>query len=190
MGKENQRVAISKRLLKEALLRLLKEKDISQISITELCQEAEINRATFYRHYNVPQDVLVDIEMELLDKAQNIAPHPASAKDAMPYLEKLFTYIYDNMDVVRILIQAKADDNLMHILDLSNFSILKTKLDATDNPPLDKANIKLLSAFIGGGGYYLVRAWLMDDIEKSPKEIAQFTYELLNRNLDSYLFGK
>ena len=64
--KENQRIVISKRMLRESLLRLLRTKELSEINITELCREAEINRATFYKYYNTPQDVLSDIAMELI----------------------------------------------------------------------------------------------------------------------------
>lgn len=50
MPKENQRIAITKGLLKESLLHLLKKKKIDRITITELCQESGINRSTFYRY--------------------------------------------------------------------------------------------------------------------------------------------
>ena len=64
MEKENQRITLSKRLLKEALLRLLTRKQLDQITVSELCGEASINRATFYRHYGTPRDVLKDIEWD------------------------------------------------------------------------------------------------------------------------------
>ena len=54
MTKEYQRVAISKRMLKEALLDLLKDKPIDAVTVSELCQMAQINRTTFYRHYETP----------------------------------------------------------------------------------------------------------------------------------------
>ncbi len=189
MEKENQRVAISKRLLKEALLDLLKKKDISKISITELCEKAEINRATFYRHYNVPQDVLIDIEVELIDKAQNIAPLPTTIKGALPYLEKLFSFAYDNADLVRILVANDADKNFAHLLDLCNNSILETRVHLTNGEKLDKDVVKLLTAYLSGGGYYLIRAWLMDDVPKTPKEIAKIIFDLVTRDLDAYRIG-
>ena len=45
---ENQRVRLSKALLKEALVRLLETKPLDKITIYELCAEAQINRTTFY----------------------------------------------------------------------------------------------------------------------------------------------
>lgn len=54
MDRENQRIAITKRLLKESLMRLLQEKELEKINITELCKDAGVNRATFYRHMRSP----------------------------------------------------------------------------------------------------------------------------------------
>ena len=61
MERENQRIMLTKRLLKESLLRLLERKELDKISITELCREAGINRATFYRHYEIPRDILNEL---------------------------------------------------------------------------------------------------------------------------------
>ena len=56
--KDDQRVALTKRLLQEGLFRLLERKDIDSIHVSELCAESGINRATFYRHYSEPRDIL------------------------------------------------------------------------------------------------------------------------------------
>ena len=58
--KENQRVILTKRLLYEGLLRLLEKKELHKITITELCAEAGINRATFYKHNSTPKDLMND----------------------------------------------------------------------------------------------------------------------------------
>ncbi len=79
MVKENQRVALSKRMLKEGLMALLKKKNIRKISVNELCETAEINRTTFYRHYQTPHDVLIDIELDFAKLAQE-KPLPSTAR--------------------------------------------------------------------------------------------------------------
>ena len=61
---ESQRTVLTKRLFHEALLRLLKRKSIHSISVSELCREAGLNRATFYRHYDIPSSVLEEILAE------------------------------------------------------------------------------------------------------------------------------
>ncbi len=62
--KESQRVRLTRRLLKESLFELLKNKSISKISVSELCVKAGINRTTFYAHYGSQYDVLQDIGKE------------------------------------------------------------------------------------------------------------------------------
>lgn len=66
--KNNQRTGLSKLLFKNALMDLLKEKgSVAKISVRELCERAELNRSTFYAHYDEPNDLLMEIETELLN---------------------------------------------------------------------------------------------------------------------------
>jgi len=48
---ENQRIRLSKAMLKNGLLKLLKEKSLNEITICELCAVSGINRTTFYKYY-------------------------------------------------------------------------------------------------------------------------------------------
>lgn len=61
-AKENRRVTMTKRLIQEGLLRLLEKKELAAINVTELCREADVNRATFYKYYGNPNDVLAAIK--------------------------------------------------------------------------------------------------------------------------------
>lgn len=45
------RILRSRRMLMDALLKLLTQKDFEEISIQEIADEATLNRATFYLHY-------------------------------------------------------------------------------------------------------------------------------------------
>ena len=49
---ENQRTRLTKRLLREGLLELLRDKPVEHITVKELCELAELNRSTFYAYYN------------------------------------------------------------------------------------------------------------------------------------------
>lgn len=49
-----------------ALIHLLKEKDLKNLTITEVCLEAEIGRASFYRYYNSLEEVLNKKSLQLI----------------------------------------------------------------------------------------------------------------------------
>lgn len=62
------RVIKTRRLIKNALIELMAEKEISAITITELSEKALINRKTFYRHYNAVTEVVTELENEILSE--------------------------------------------------------------------------------------------------------------------------
>ncbi len=62
----NSRPAKTKRNIKRALLILLNEKDISEITISELAKTAEISRKTFYLHYTDFSEILDEIKNDLV----------------------------------------------------------------------------------------------------------------------------
>ena len=49
--KEDQRSILTKRLIKESFAKLLKDYPSDKISVSKLCEKAEINRGTFYLYY-------------------------------------------------------------------------------------------------------------------------------------------
>ncbi len=63
--KTDRRTLYTRMVIKEALLSLLAEKEYADITIADLCREAEINRGTFYLHY----DNLAQVMDELFDDA-------------------------------------------------------------------------------------------------------------------------
>lgn len=48
--KTDRRTLYTRKVIKEALLELLNEKKFDKISVSQLCQQAEITRTTFYSH--------------------------------------------------------------------------------------------------------------------------------------------
>ena len=63
--KEDKRILKSKKAIKDALIKLLAQKDFKQITITDLAREAGINRATFYMHYSSTHEVVSAIGIDI-----------------------------------------------------------------------------------------------------------------------------
>ena len=64
----DRRVKYTLLALRSSLLELMRKKDISRITVKELCERADVNRGTFYAHYASPVDLLEQIERELLEE--------------------------------------------------------------------------------------------------------------------------
>ncbi len=63
--KPDLRVIKTKRALHEALVELLKNRRLEQVTISELCRVANINRGTFYLHYARVEDVFEEYFQEI-----------------------------------------------------------------------------------------------------------------------------
>lgn len=174
--KENQRITLTKRLLKEALLRLLKKKEIDKINVSELCSEAGINRATFYRHYETPADVLQDIEKDFIQGLDISFKVPLNLQDIAKEYERLCTYLQDHLELVKILIRCNSNSYFPKILELFYQQLRGTKY--ADN--LDEDSIRLIITGIAGGGHALLRTWILEDIKKTPKEMAELLIQFMN----------
>lgn len=70
--KIDKRVKRSKDAIQKALLELLLKNSIEDINITELTNKANVNRATFYLHYNSIYDVLDEIENDIVEELSNV----------------------------------------------------------------------------------------------------------------------
>lgn len=69
LRKTDRRTLMTKVIIKDALLELLQNTLYEKITVTALCRQAEVTRATFYLHYNNIDDVLD----ELLDDALRLS---------------------------------------------------------------------------------------------------------------------
>ena len=63
----DRRVKYTKNIIKTTFLKKLEEKDINKITVSEICKDADVNRATFYRYYLDVYDLLDNIETEFVD---------------------------------------------------------------------------------------------------------------------------
>jgi AcrR family transcriptional regulator len=72
MEKTDFRVQVSRKVLQDSLLALMKEKSILRISIKEICEFAGLSRATFYAYYKDQYDLLQAIEEQTLIEANSI----------------------------------------------------------------------------------------------------------------------
>ncbi len=64
--KQDLRVIKTRRIIKNSLIELMAEREISSITITALSERAMINRKTFYRHYSTVAEVVQELENEIL----------------------------------------------------------------------------------------------------------------------------
>ena len=178
MKKENQRVIITKQMLKTALLGLLRTRHIDRISVTELCEEAGINRSTFYRYYTLPKDILMEMEVDIFSQFRIEKPFQGQ-DDVRAYLTLTFRYLQENVQVIRILIRNTTPDDYTALMQDFATQLLKT----CNVEDLSPEKLRLLLAYTGAGSFYAMRQWLAEENHLSPEELIDFTMDMIGRSI-------
>ena len=175
--KGNQRIMLTKRLVKESLVALLHEKRIHKISIRELCDDAGINRTTFYKYYSSQYDVLFELEEELLTHIQDsLTKYPEETHNQ---LTAICTYLDQNVELIRLLTDNNVDPDFPS--KLFNLPQLRSMLHEKLDQSFDKQSVDYAFIFISNGGYHLIREWINRDQRKTPSEIATLILELTEK---------
>lgn len=177
MNRMNYRIALqSKKMLTEALIGLMSQDNYSEITITKICEKADLSRRTFYRLYKTKDDVLREYIsslasdlIEMIKKGKPKHYHEA----AMVY----FSFWQEHIDFLKLLKKNMLLDELYNIsmkVAPSIFRIVKPTIK-TDEKLLEFA----LSYSIGGLNGMLIH-WVNDDMTFSPKEMT----DILKQTID------
>ncbi|MCD7729690.1 MAG: TetR/AcrR family transcriptional regulator [Clostridia bacterium] len=180
--KENQRVTITKRMLKESLLALLKEKDLDSITVSELCSRAQINRTTFYRYYKLPADVFSEIEKGLVEDMQAAIDGIKTEADAKNYLLKLCRDCQDKSGIVGYFLRYDFGNNHASVLGNLYKNSERNFFDRTDS---EDEYSKIVGTYFAGGSYFILRMWAEGEIERTPEEMASLLFKLMTSDYSS-----
>ncbi|MGN1183285.1 MAG: TetR/AcrR family transcriptional regulator [Faecalibacillus sp.] len=175
--KENQRIILTKRLLKDSLLEIMSKKNVQKITVKELCETAQINRSTFYAHYGCPEDVLKEIEMDTINDLEHIWESEGT-KNNWPIskrVEALCTYLLEHKKVAKLLLR-DSDTNSEFAILMSQAAHVKAIYEQIFSHEKNQDNKRLMITFLTNGTYHMIRQWILEDISKTPQEMGELVY--------------
>ena len=172
----------TKKIIKSVFVEMLSEKrELSKISVSELCSRAEISRGAFYSHYDDIYGVAEDYENELIDMFFDNA-RLLSPSTVEQFVDSLFDYIRKNDENYKLL--CCSNDFLFTAKKLTAIASNKF-LELCYNSPylVNRENLELeINVFIEGLFCEYVRycrgysAVLLDDLYSfTRKWVASFS---------------
>ncbi len=175
--RKDRRVQYTKKLLREALFDLLKDKELSQISITELCKMADVNRNSFYRHYNIPLDILLELEEEVYEKLSEVLRKSHKMDEVILLSCQL---LEDDKEMSKIVF-TKADGSgiLARIMTCvrKNFPV-ENQIELTDQT---KPLLEMAYQFGEKGSIAVIKSWVENDFSQPSRQIAEMISYLVNK---------
>ena len=183
----DRRIKYTKKIIKDCFFELLSEKDINKITVSELCNKADINRATFYRYYIDIYDLLEKIQGEFINELKELS----SEKDytVFTFSKEMLQVFLNNKELLNINFKTKN-----HIYFLSEFLDIaydkcKNKWSKEINN-LDEKNIEFAATFIFNGAIGVINYWVQNEFNDSIDYIAKTIEELSYNGIKSYLYNE
>ena len=187
MNKSESKYFNTAQKMDKALISLLKEKSFEYITVSEICKRAEVNRSTFYLHYENTVDLLDETARFLLDdfaayfdndRKSIINKFKECSLDELnfisdEYLHPYLSYIKENRLVFSTV--------LLHADSFGFNEIFQRLYENIFNPILERFNYpasdrKYAMMFYLNGITAVVKEWLKDGCEKTIDEISQIIY--------------
>ncbi|MCD8147236.1 MAG: TetR/AcrR family transcriptional regulator [Clostridiales bacterium] len=176
---ENQRVRISKAMLKTGLLKLLREKPLNQITVYELCKVSEINRTTFYKYYGSQEELLCEIEADFLrqldDDLKQVITQNSNA------LLLILQHLYDQRELFCLLVRsAPTQEFAAHLFAIPSIGVIFQNM--IDESSYSETEAKYIRQFVFQGAFSVLYDWLNSE-NPEPVEIIVDVLGLLKSKL-------
>jgi len=172
--KSDKRCVKTKRSIRLALTEVLKSKDLSEVTVKELCDEALISRNTFYAHYKSVEGLLDEIETEIYQQILELVAEVDAEKfqfDPYPILNELTKLIYTDFELYRHLMDSRRTNNILGKLKpLSKEHLLDHVLDFMS---LSEDTLAVLSEFYAAGINAAYAYWFNSDRQQSLEEVTK-----------------
>ena len=165
----------SKKWIVESFFDLLYIKPISDISITEITENAEIDRRTFYRHFKSKDDIISFYIHEASKQYEDII-QANMLFDNQSIASAFFSICYKHKDILKLLYK----HNLLYLLlnDLNSI-FQKYQHKFASKEELQSENRAFILAYHIGGLWNLLIMWLSDDCKKTPNQMSEIVSELM-----------
>lgn len=168
--------------IKQCLTDMLQTSPIDDITATELCKRANVNRATFYYHYNSVQDVLAEIEAQMETEFAQWMTHSVVYSNGLPeksFYVTFFEFVARNVGVCRMLLNSqRPSEFLTRAMEAGRTMVasIMSKLF----PHCPAAKIDYFYIFVSNGFLGLLTYWLNSGMKESINDIAEIGERISN----------
>lgn len=170
----DRRVIKTKKAIRNAFAELLQEKKLSDITVTDVANKADVNRKTFYNYYSGVDGLITEIEdefikifeenlktIEVVDNFQN----PAFL------FQKLATLIETDTQLYSVLLNKHVSHDFLYRIEISLKEIAKEFF--LEKEPAQKDNIILTCEYCISGICAVFKYWFNSDRTMTVEDVSE-----------------
>lgn len=178
------RVRVTRMLIENSFTELLKTTPLRKITVTKICENARINRVTFYKHYPDVFDLYEKMVAECIDRAAGEMERKYKKYNLKEAVRAVFRDIFDNREQYLLLFS----ENIDGFYRMKSIESALKKLSEIEVriPGIDEGEYASLKTFLLFGGGGILFSWMQEGMRQSPEEIAETLYGFIGRMMRSY----
>ena len=174
-NKVDVRIVKSKESLMSALIGLMGKKKLEELTISEICQEADVNRNTFYSHYSSVRELFEEMNgkyMEALFASAKVfdEPNDSTIKNLVNVLDKM----KEKGNLTKIIFSES--NSIKHLNTLLQI-LFPTSI--IDNLKIENLSLEECHAFLISGITSLILRWIENDFQESPKNFGRKIFNFI-----------
>jgi AcrR family transcriptional regulator len=173
--REDRRIVKTKAALFDAFLNLLSEKLFEDITVNEICERADIRRATFYKHYNDKLAFFTAFTHMLRDRFDtNIWKSKATTPEYyIAYAERIVGYITENDKAIENIFKSNLVPTILNVLIEQNYHdtyerLVKDIMKGHTYP----ASPEVIASMCAGGVASVIYKWYATGRVKSVQALS------------------
>lgn len=175
--KNDPRVRYTRSIIQAAFLELLHQKPVSKITVREICDGAEINRSTFYKHYQDCYDLLDKMKDEALRQFEEILAG-MKAQGVKATMTGILQTLKENTTMFRAFRQQGGEHSFTNQLAGRCFDYMDMRIAVNPSLGWNEAQKSLAYSYLTGGATAIIEYWLQNGCEEPPAQIADMILEL------------
>ena len=182
----DRRIVRTKLAIRDALVTLIKEKGFDALTVSDIADRADINRGTFYLHYQDKFDLLEQTETEILQGIQLLFLQASSLHagdfNTIDHLQRLvitlFEYVKERADLMDAFLGLQG--NYSFITRIRNMMERNLQLGALPGLHAEHFLVpqEYLISYILHAHLGVLQAWLVAGCKEPPQEMAQILFRL------------
>lgn len=185
LQKTDRRVMRTKKAIKNAFADLMSNKELTDITVKDIAEAADVNRKTFYNYYNGVYDVVNEIENELVsafDKVLNDIDLKQEMKNPYGIFEKLTDIINLDFDFYSRLMRMNHNVGLIQKLCIVFKD--RMKLSLSTQTDIAESQLDIVVDYMISGMLSVYQSWFNSDrtesIEELSKTVSIMTFSGIN----------
>ncbi|WP_165422962.1 TetR/AcrR family transcriptional regulator [Ktedonosporobacter rubrisoli] len=171
------RVRRTHKLLWEALLALMGEREFETLTVKDICERAMVHRTTFYNHYEDKYDLLrcgMQETYEMLMAQSNRANEGAST------YQVFFVHVASHKHLYRIMLCGQGGNDFQGWLRDRFMESLEAKMQQAEQAGKQwGAPLPLLAHFYAGAIVSMLAWWIVNDLPASVEQMAHYLQGLM-----------